>query len=121
MGVRILQLTPYEWLAISDAVDGPALHRHLWSDLGEQEIGAIDVSHRMRALRIEGAAAQGVLTRAASVDFWQFSVGHACRARLAQLLVTIDYLDPLPRFELYVDRSHLPQLRSCLQGFPDAQ
>ena len=115
--VRILSLSPYEWLAVSDAIDGPSLHEHIWRYVAEQDIAAVDLSSATKVLRLEGIAAGEVLTRACGLDFHPqtFLAGRACRTRFAQLSAIIHCVDPSPRFDIYVDRSYLTYLRSWLQ------
>lgn len=115
--VRILSLSPCEWLAVSDAIDGPSLHEHIWRYVADQDIAAVDLSSATKVLRLEGIAAGEVLTRACGLDVHPqtFLAGRACRTRFAQLSVIIHCVDPSPRFDIYVDRSYLTYLRSWLQ------
>ena len=115
--VRILNLSPHEWLAVSESVDGETLHQHLWPYLAERDIAAVDLSSAIKVLVLEGMRAREVLTLACGLDFdpRTFPAGRACRTRVAQLSVVINCVDPSSRFDLYVDRSYTTYLRAWLQ------
>lgn len=113
---RLLCLGPGDWLAVSDAVGGSMLGRHLEQAARSHGIVALDISHGVVTLRVEGARSREVLSRGCGLDLHPraFPVGHCARTRLMMLGVTLDHrLEGA--FDLYVDRSYLDFLHSSLR------
>jgi len=113
---RVLNLSPGEWLAVSETLPNSklteALDRHLQNDT----IAITDISNGLKTLRVEGPAARELLSRGCGLDLHpeRFPPGRCTRTRFAQLSVVIHCVDAKPRFDLYVGRSFLPWLKSWL-------
>lgn len=113
---RLLALGPGEWWVVSDILTGTQLHERLRNDPDKREIAIVDLSCAVKTLRIEGGATPNLLAKGCGLDLHPryFPPGFATRTRFAQLAVTLECVDPLPSFELYVGRSHLTWLRAWL-------
>lgn len=115
--VRILALSPYEWFAVSDTLDGPQLHERLRHYTADQDIAAVDLTCGVKVLRIQGVGVRELLSQGCGLDLHPtaFPAGRTTRTRFAQLSVVIDCFDPTPRFDLYVNRSSITYLRDWMQ------
>jgi sarcosine oxidase, subunit gamma len=114
--LRVLNLGPGEWLAVSDVLQSPKLKESLDRHLNSDSIAATDISNGLKALRVEGPAARELLARGCGLDLdpEHFPAGRCTRTRFAQLAVVVHCLDAKPRFDLYAGRSFLPWLKSWL-------
>lgn len=115
--MRLLALGTREWWGVSERVLGPGLHDWLASHVACEAMVAVDLSSAVKVLRVEGAAAREVLSKGCGLDLDSrtFPVGLCTRTRLANLSVVVDSIDPTPRFDLYVGRSHFEYLKSWLE------
>jgi sarcosine oxidase subunit gamma len=115
--MRLLALGPREWWGVSERVLGPGLRERLASHVACEAMVAVDLSSAVKVLRVEGAAAREILSKSCGLDLDSrtFPAGLCTRTRLANLPVVVDYIDPWPRFDLYVGRSHLTYLKSWLE------
>lgn len=113
---RILHLAPGEWLAVSDGIGGPALHRHLESYTREESVAAVDVSQGFGILRVAGKDAREVLSKGCGLDLHPrlFPAGYSTRTRFAQLPVIMECSSTSAHFDLYVARSYSTYLLSWL-------
>jgi sarcosine oxidase, subunit gamma len=113
---RLLTVAPGEWLLISDTLSALTLSEYGRHQLHQQGIAVADLSPGLAAIQLEGPAARGVLTKSCGLDLHPaiFPAGTFTRTRLAQLPVIIGYIDPKPRFELYVGSSYRSYLVSWL-------
>jgi heterotetrameric sarcosine oxidase gamma subunit len=114
--VRLLSFGPHEWLVVSDHIASPKLREQLRRHAAGEGIAAVDLSCAVKALQVEGSGARHLLAKCSGLDLHpsRFTAGYCTRTRLAQLAVIVDCTDPRPRFDLYVGRSYLQYLKSCL-------
>ncbi len=114
---NVLHLGPGEWLIVSDALEGAALHAQLAQYLEGESIALVDLSCALKALRIEGPCARELLSKGCALDLHpnSFTAGHSSRTRFGQLSVILHCTDTAPRFDLYVARSSVPYLQSRLR------
>jgi sarcosine oxidase, subunit gamma len=113
---RMLALAPGEWLMISDAIAGTALHGLLAPYAQEQGIAAVDISQGLAAFRLDGFAAYDVLSKGCGLDLHprHFPVGSCTRTRFAKVPVIIECVHSKPHYEGYVASSYWPYLRCWL-------
>jgi sarcosine oxidase subunit gamma len=114
---RLLALAPGEWLMISDSLDGAGLHDLVAPHARSQGIAAVDLSHGMAGLVLNGRAARDLLASGCGLDLHprSFPEGRCTRTRLAQLAVVIECTNSEPQYELYVGASYLPYLKAWVE------
>jgi sarcosine oxidase subunit gamma len=114
--LRVLNLGPGEWLAVSEVLPSPKLKEALDRQLKDDSIAVIDISNGLKVLRVEGSQTRDLLARACCLDLHpeHFAAGRSTRTRLAQLSVVVHCFDSKPRFDLYVGRSYFGYLKSWL-------
>lgn len=112
---RLLCLGPGDWLALSDAVGGSMLSKHLEQGAQSHGIATVDVSHGLAGLRLEGPRSREVLSKGCGLDLHPraFPVNHCARTRLAMLGVTLDHLRE-GAIDVYLERSYLVFLQNWL-------
>lgn len=114
--VRVLSVSPQEWLIVSDRIAGPKLREQLERHVGGEGVAVVDLSCAIKVLRVEGPAVSGVLAQGCGLDLdpRRFPAGRCTRTRLAQLAVVVDGIEPSSCLDLYVGRSHITYLHAWL-------
>lgn len=113
---HLKQLGPTEWLAISDAIDGPTLRDTICTQLKTLPLAVVDQSLAFGIVRLAGTSTHGLLTQSCGLDLHpaRFPRQSITRTRFAQLPIILHCIDELPQFDLYVGRSYLNYLRAWL-------
>ncbi len=104
---RILCLAPDEWLLVSNEVGTSTAGQQMHGQFAEHGLAAVDLSHSLVTLGIEGREARAALAKGCGLDLHRsaFPPGLCAQTRFAQLAAIVDCVGE-QCFELYVGRSY---------------
>ena len=105
--VKVLWLSPDQWLILCARDKAPALTAELATALAGIHALAVDVSDMRAIIRIEGEAAREVMMKGSSLDFTdeEFVPGYVRRLRFAEIAALFNIVEDNV-IDLYVFRSY---------------
>jgi sarcosine oxidase, subunit gamma len=114
--MRVLCVGPADWLIVSQEHHVPGLRDQIEQELPKQGFVLSDLTDGLAALELRGASARDLLSKDCGLDLHprMFPAGRCVRTRFAQIPVVIECLESPARFELFVARSYVRYLDSCL-------
>lgn len=106
-GITALWLGPDEWLVVTPKGREADTARGLRDALAGKFAAVTEVGHARAVIGLSGAHARDVLMKGCSLDLHPrvFGPGRCAQTGLARAQVVLHQTDPLPAFELYVQRS----------------
>ena len=105
--VRVLWLSPDQWLILCARDKAPALTSELQTTLVGNHSLAIDVSDMRTIIRLEGEGAREVMMKSTSLDFTDedFAPGYVRRVRFAEIAALFNIVEANV-IDVYVFRSY---------------
>jgi len=120
-GVRILWMSPDEWICVTHAESEKDMLGDLTAALAGQHAAVWDIAGSRTVIAVSGPDARNLLAKGCSLDLHLsvFPVGHIIAGHLALGHVEIDYVandaDGNPVLELYVHRSFAEYIWTWLE------
>ncbi len=105
--VKVMWLSPDQWLILCAREKAPALNAALQAALAGIHSLAVDVSDMRGIIRIEGEGAREVMMKGTSLDFTDedFAPGYVRRVRFAEIAALFNIVQD-NEIDLYVFRSY---------------
>lgn len=114
--VRLLCISPGEWLMTSLSKSGIAIRDTIAKDLRAQNVEFADLSAGHAVIEVAGPSVRDVLSKGCGIDLHPRTLfaGRCVRTRFAQIPLVIDCVQDPDRFELYAGRSYTHYLKDWL-------